>query len=60
MKVSELIEKIKDYPDFEVELTVLGRPTSNKNYNLETISITDVADIGYSSKIIALDGELKE
>jgi hypothetical protein len=51
MKVKELIEQIKDYPDFELGISVI-----NDEYGgFDKYSICGILDIGHSSKIIRLD-----
>ncbi len=59
MKAKELIEILKDLPEFEVELskTIL---TPNEGYGLkyERYEIEELVDIGYSDKIIIF--EIKE
>lgn len=56
MKVSDLIEQIKDYPDFEVELTTVTTYESKQRPTYNTYPIIGVADIGHSSKVVVLDG----
>ena len=58
MKVKDLIEKLKNYEDFEVEAVYVDNSSSeNKFMNLSTFKIVDIADIGYSDKVIVLDLE---
>ena len=58
MKVKDLIEKLKNYEDFEVESVYVDNSSSeNKFMNLSTFKIVDIADIGYSDKVIVLDLE---
>lgn len=57
MQAKELAKILLENPDFEVVLR-----TSNideKGFDLQDTKITDVCDVGYSSKIILLEGEIK-
>ncbi len=53
MKASELIEKIKEYPDFDVEFCLFESDDSSYGASLRIFSVM-VNDIGHSSKIISL------
>ena len=58
MKVEDLIKKLKGYEDFEIEAVYVDNSSSeNKFMNLSTFKIVDIADIGYSDKVIVLDLE---
>ena len=57
MKVKDLIEKIKDYPDFEVELVHVELDKATNKPVYKTFPITDIANIGYSDKKIVLDDD---
>lgn len=59
MKVKELIEKLKGYEDFDLEAVHVNEIQKDKFMNITTFNISDVADIGYSSKVVVLelDGE---
>lgn len=57
MKASELIEILKDYPDFEIEPT-LSKPDGSKwGFSVTTFKIKGLTDIGHSEKKIILDIE---
>ena len=58
MKVKNLIEKLKGYEDFEVEAVYAeeSKPT-DKFLNIHSFRVVDIADIGYSEKVILLDLE---
>lgn len=57
MIAQELIEILKDYPDFEVEPT-LSKPDGSKwGFSVTTFKIKWVTDIGHSEKKIILDIE---
>lgn len=54
MKVKELIEKLKAYEDFEIEVTTTFQPYAGARIQYDTYKVTDVADIGHSSKVVVL------
>ena len=54
MKGKELIEKLKGYEDFDIEFSFSD---CGHGYSLRTFENITIGDIGYSSKIIKLDGE---
>lgn len=55
MKAKDLIEKLKDYPDFEVELTHVELNEATNKPVYKTFPVTGIADIGHSDKKIVLD-----
>lgn len=55
MKAKELIDKIKDYPNFEICFVHSYPDATGMTY--KWIKITEIVDIGYSSKLIAIGGE---
>lgn len=58
MKVKDLIEKLKNYEDFEVEAVFVNYANLNGKFmDLSTFKVIDIADIGYSDKVIVLDLE---
>lgn len=58
MKVEDLIKKLKGYEDFEVEAVFVNNANPNGKFmDLSTFKIIDIADIGYSDKVIVLDLE---
>lgn len=58
MKVKDLIEKLKNYEDFEVEAVFVNNANPNGKFmDLSTFKVIDIADIGYSDKVIVLDLE---
>ena len=58
MKAKELIEKLKGYEDFDIELTVCHEDADSIGWY--THKITGIADIGHSSKKIVLDSEVED
>lgn len=62
MKVSELLTILQnpDYADFEVEMIVTEEPSNGSIFpKVSTFVVDDIADIGYSAKIVALSGVIK-
>lgn len=66
MKASELIKKLEGYEDFELEFsfydTVLEPIYLEKKIcwpPYRWLMVTGIADIGYSDKVIILDGDLR-
>lgn len=58
MKVKDLIEKLKNYEDFELEAVFVNNANPNGKFmDLSTFKVIDIADIGYSDKVIVLDLE---
>lgn len=58
MKVQDLIERLKGYEDFELEAVFVNNANSNGKFmDLSTFKVIDIADIGYSDKVIVLDLE---
>ena len=58
MKVEDLIKKLKGYEDFEVEAVFINNANPNGKFmDLSTFKVIDIADIGYSDKVIVLDLE---
>lgn len=55
MKVKELIEKLKGYEDFDLEAVRVNEIQKDKFMNITTFNVSDVADIGYSSKVVVLE-----
>ena len=56
MTVKELKDKLKNIDnDFNIE--VIAKSNSKTEYKLVKLKITDIADIGYSSKLVILDGD---
>ena len=57
MKGNELIELIKsrNLEEFEVEFVFMDG--HNIFPNIRVFKVTDIADIGYSSKVLRLDGD---
>lgn len=58
MKAKELIKLLEQNPDFDVEFVFSDK--SEHFMNLRSFDNLDVADIGYSSKVILLTGDEKE
>lgn len=57
MKVKDLIKKIEEYPDYELELTnIVVYDSKQRRPIYNTYPILGVADIGHSDKVIVLDG----
>ena len=67
MKVSELIEKLKPYPDFEIRTTVhmkvmeeeLQKPEYGFPYDNYDAELS-IDDIGYSDKVVLIGVEIPE
>ncbi len=58
MKVQDLIERLKGYEDFELEAVFVNNANPNGKFmDLSTFKVIDIADIGYSDKVIVLDLE---
>ena len=63
MKAKELAEELLKHPDFDVELTYMTFKRDGMHTQFPDVynyKITGIADIGYSDKIIILDGEVEE
>lgn len=56
MTVKELKDKLKNIDD-DFNIEVIAKSNSETEYNLVKLKITDIADIGYSSKLVILDGD---
>jgi hypothetical protein len=59
MKAKELAEKLMENPEFEVDFGIFEPDGSDYGMGLRTFKITGIADIGYSDKVIKLDGAEK-
>jgi hypothetical protein len=58
VKVQDLIERLKGYEDFELEAVFVNNSNPNGKFmDLSTFKVIDIADIGYSDKVIVLDLE---
>lgn len=58
MKAKELVEIISKYPEFEIEACYINEPKlDDKFLNISKFKVDDIADIGYSSKVIVLSLE---
>ena len=58
VKVQDLIERLKGYEDFELEAVFVNNSNLNGKFmDLSTFKVIDIADIGYSDKVIVLDLE---
>ncbi len=55
MKVSELIEKLSPYMEFDVEFVFTDG--YSKFPNVRSFAVKEVADIGHSDKVVLLSGE---
>ena len=63
MKAKELAEELLKHPDFDVELTYMTFKRDGIHTPFPDIynyKIKGIADIGYSDKVIILDGEVEE
>ena len=54
MTVKELKDKLKNIDD-DFNIEVIAKSNSETEYKLVKLKITDIADIGYSSKLVILD-----
>jgi hypothetical protein len=59
MKVKDLIKKIEEYPDYELELTNVVVYESKQRPDYNTYPVLGIADIGHSDKVIVLDGGME-
>lgn len=58
MKVEELIEKLKNYKDFDVEFIFSEEPINGSCFpTIRHFKDLDIGDIGHSDKVILLSGE---
>lgn len=55
MKVSELIDKLSPYEDFEVEFVFTDG--YSKFPNVRSFNVEEITDIGHSDKVMLLSGE---
>jgi hypothetical protein len=53
MKIKELIQKLKEYPDFDIKVSIFRPDGSEWGVGLEDYWILDV-DIGHSDKVVTL------
>ena len=60
MKAKDLAEELLKNPDFEVEVSIWVNGQESRRPTLSTCRIEGVADVGYSDKIIVLDGGVDE
>lgn len=58
MKGKELIEKLKDYTDFDIEF-IFSEPPTNGCYfpTIRRFKDLEIGDIGHSDKVVLLSGE---
>lgn len=58
MKAEELIEKLKNYKDFDVEFIFSEEPTNGSYFpTIRHFKDLGIGDIGYSDRVILLSGE---
>lgn len=60
MKAKELAEELLKNPDFDVECSVWVYDENSRFPNISTLRIDGIADIGYSDKVIVLNGEIED
>ena len=61
MKAKELAEELLKHPDFDVELIYMTFERDGILFpDIYKYKIKGIADIGYSDKVIILDGEAEE
>jgi hypothetical protein len=60
MRASELIELLKEHPDFDVTTALFEPDGSEWGMGLRTFVVTGISDIGHSGKVIQLDLEEKD
>ena len=58
MKAKELIAILEKNPDFDVQVTICDG--GEKFPNMRTFENIELADVGYSSKVIVLTGDERE
>lgn len=59
MKAKDLAKKLLEHPDFEVKFHNLCQEFPGGPLVCDSYEITGIADIGHSSKVIVLDGEIE-
>lgn len=58
MKGRDLIEKLKDYEDFDIKFIFSEEPCNGSYFpTIRHFEDLDVGDIGYSDKVVFLSGE---
>jgi len=58
MKAKDLIKILSEHPEFEIEACYVSEPKQGDKFlNISKFKVDDVADIGYSSKVILLNLE---
>lgn len=55
MKCGDLIRRLERFKDFDIEI-VISDITDDK-LNVRTFKDVDIADIGYSDKVVLLSGD---
>ncbi|MFH2030296.1 MAG: hypothetical protein ABIJ40_06660 [Bacteroidota bacterium] len=55
MKAKDLAELLLENPEFNVEMALFEKDSSDWSATLRRFEINGIADIGYSDKIIILD-----
>ena len=58
MKAKELIEKLKEYEDFDVDFAFSEKPQEGDHFlTIRVFKNIDICDVGHSSKIVRLSGD---
>lgn len=60
MKAKDLAEELLKNPEFEVEMSLWVYKEDHRIPTIETVKIVGIADVGYSDKVIVLDGEYQQ
>lgn len=55
MKVKDIIEKLSDYAEFDLEFVFVD--ASQEYFNLRSFKVDEITDIGHSDKVILLSGK---
>ena len=58
MKSKELIEKLKEYEDFDVEFVFSEKPQEGDHFlTVRVFANIDICDVGHSNKVVRLSGD---
>ena len=58
MKCKDLIEKLKEYEDFDVDFVFSEKPQEGDHFlTVRAFKNIDICDVGHSSKIVRLSGD---
>lgn len=58
MKSKDLIEKLKEYEDFDVEFVFSEKPQEGDHFlTVRVFGNIDICDVGHNSKVVRLSGD---